>query len=81
MLLKQCYDQISLSCNEAAFVSDVPYLCECYRTSLFHLTQEEIYEVVVKSFKANPKCANLSWKSTQAIHDANLPKDLVNYYP
>jgi hypothetical protein len=53
LLVKQWYDQTSLSCNEAAFVSNVPYLCECYRTPLFHLTQEEFYEVVVKVFEAN----------------------------
>jgi hypothetical protein len=32
------------------------------------------YEVVVKLFEANPKCANLTWKSTKAIHDANLQR-------
>ncbi len=81
LLVKQCYDQTSLSCSEAAFLSNVPYLCECYRTPLFDLTQDAFYEVVVKSFEANPKRTNLTWKSTKAIHDANLPKDLAQYYP
>ena len=47
----------------------------------FDLTQEAFYEVVVKSFEANPKRTNLTWKSTKAIHDANLPKDPAQYYP
>jgi hypothetical protein len=81
MLVQQCYDQNSLSCNEIAFVSKVPLVCECYRTPFFHLTQEEFYAVVVQTFEAHPECANLAWNSTEAIHDARFPQLLVHFYP
>jgi hypothetical protein len=59
-LVQQCYDQNRFSCNESAFVSKVPFVCECSRTPFFHLTQEKFYAVVVQSFEAHPARTKLS---------------------
>jgi hypothetical protein len=86
MLVQQCYEETDLCTrlafrSETAFVTHVPYLCECYRTPLFQLTQQQFYKRVVKAFEEHPNRAELGWESSQAIDDAELPTLLLQYYP
>jgi hypothetical protein len=82
MLVEQLYDEPHLSCNEDNFISKVPLLCECYRRSpLFSLTQAQFYKRVVDTFEAHAQRSTLSWDSSQAIRDGQLPRVLLPYYP
>jgi hypothetical protein len=81
MLVEHLYDEPYLSCNEDNFISKVPLLCECYRSPLFSLTQAQFYKRAVDTFEAHAQSSTLSWDSSKAIRDAQLPKMLLPYYP
>jgi hypothetical protein len=80
MSVHQCYDQPVLSSNVAAFISKVPFLCECYRTPLLNLTQKQFYKWAVQTFEAHADRVNLFWDSSEEICDAELPRVLLPYY-
>jgi hypothetical protein len=80
MLFEQLYNEPYLSCSEDNFISKVPLLCECYRTPLFSLTQAQFYKRVVDTFEAHAQQSTLSWDSSKAIRDAQLPRVLLPYY-
>jgi hypothetical protein len=80
-LVDQVYEQHDLSYSEAAFVSKVPLLCECYRTPLFCLNQKQFYKRVVQAFEAHACREILSWDSTEDILDVELPTVLLRHYP
>jgi hypothetical protein len=81
MFVEQLYDEPYLSCNEDNFISKVPLLCECYRSPLFSLTQAQFCKRVVATFEAHAQRSTLSWDSSKAIRDAQLPRVLLPYYP
>jgi hypothetical protein len=76
MLVKQLYDEPYHN-----FISKVPLLCECYRSPLFSLTQAQFYKRVVDTFEVHAQRSTLSWDSSKAIRDAQLPRVLLPYYP
>jgi hypothetical protein len=80
MLVKQLYDEPHLSCNEDNFISKVP-LCGCYRSPRFSLIQAQFYKRVVDTFEVHAQRSTLSWDSSKAIRDAQLPRVLLPYYP
>jgi hypothetical protein len=81
MLVKQSYDEPYISCNDNTIISKVSLLCECYRTPLFSLTQAQFYKRAVHTFEAHADRSTLSWDSSEAIRDAQLPRALLFYYP
>ena len=81
MLVEQCYRNPNICSSKAAFVSEVPFVCEVYRSPLINLTQEQFYKRVVATFEAHPQRDLLYWKSTTAIRDASLPTILCRCYP
>ena len=79
MLVAQIYLQKKLNKDEASYIHFVPYLCEHYRTPLFHTSQHDFYVLVTATFEAHPRRSKLSWESSDDLFNATLTPVLLKY--